>query len=269
MKCLAGAVQFTERYNLQHTEYAKLFLDWEETALVFFAAQAYKTMRQPKTVQAMLDKIREWMIEDVTASAPETLRRHEGGRSWWADQLERTDDAIASTIWRWHREIKDYGFGDDKLDAMAPRFGPDQTAFGAKRQAISARREYWNVRGKSAATLYAFVALAWLAERKFSVPKIELEIYHPYAAEMRRFFERFLSGDTTAWKQNEARLRSMKQDLERAYGIRLAEIADPKEERPEEKPVNKTMMKAFDNIVGKPGGFNYSSVRKTAGGRRK
>lgn len=269
MKCLAGAVQFTERYNLQHTEYAKMFLDWEETALVFFAAKAYKTLRQPKTVHAMLDKIREWMIEDVTASAPETLRRHEGGRSWWADQLERTDDAIASTIWRWHRDFRDYGYKDDKLDAMAPRFGPDQTAFGDRKRAINARWEYWTVRGKSAATLYVLVAFAWLAEQRYSVPKIELEIYHPYAAEMRMFFERFLSGDMTAWKQNDARLHFLKQELVREYGIKLAEVEDMNVTKEEEKPVNKTMMKAFDNIVGKPGGFNYSSVRKTVGGRRK
>ena len=42
--------------------------------------------------------------------------------------------------------------------------------------------------GSSTRDGFVTVALAWLAERKFSVPKIELEIYHPYAAEMRRFF---------------------------------------------------------------------------------
>ena len=289
MKCAARAVSVMERYNFQHRKYGELLLDHIEAAAVYCAAQAYRSLRSCAAMQNMLDCIQEWMLTDVTNAVPETLRMKDGGRSWWASEVEREDDAIRSALWRWEREWRDYGFRDVNLSELdaPPIYGSyslggmkttDPNAFGEGaptamvRDARIARSEYMRVRGSDIIRLYTICYISWLAEqefttgkKKFSVENIEDMVYKPYAAEVRSLLRDFLDGSHAGTLHHEARMHEMEKWIRDNCGFILESVAEKEARVMREEAEKKTEgMRAgpdpFADILSEVSGSGFGGV---------
>lgn len=283
MKCMAEAVRKNERYNFQHRKYGELFLDFTQTAAVYAAAAEYKSLRDPREIQKMLDDTSDWMIDGVTRAIPDNMRMRDGGRRWWACETEREDDAIQTALFRWERDFRYFGFRDRFLTDLEP--GPYPEYDGSKYvrpevlQARAARIEYMTVRGRDAVRLFTFIFFCWLAEQargekaRFSVERIDERVYPVYAAEVRTFEERFVEGDKASMNRIKARLAHLKKALSE-WGIVLADVGDASGET-EKEPAGKDnrrsakgelrpeAVKAFEQFMKKPEGFG--SLLKFAG----
>lgn len=268
MKCLAEAVRKNERYNFQHRKYGELFLDYAQTAAVWAAGSEYKSLRNPRQIQKMLDDTCEWMIDGVKGAIPDTMRMRDGGRRWWACEAEREDDAIQTLLFSWERDFRFHGYSDAHLDRIeaGPLAEYDGTSWVSADvlKARAARIEYMTVRGRDALRLFTLCFFCWLAElergekSRFSVERIDERVYPVYAAEIRTFEERFLAGDRDSMDRLKARLAYLKAVL-LEWGIELADIAEVREEaEAEKKPTGKTdpaAAKAFEQFMKKPEGF--------------
>lgn len=265
MKCAAAAVMRIERYNFRHRKYGEILLDWSETAAVYYAVSEYKTLRDGRQIQRMLDDIQEWMIDAVTGAIPDNLRMREGGKSWWAYDVEREEDAIQNVLYRWQRDFRDHGFRDWTLSQMEPGPLPEVTGWMSKDtlDARTARAEYMSTRGRDALRMFTLCYLCWMAEqerggkRRFAVERIDDMIYVPYAAEMRVFLQRFLSGDKAETERMSSRLASMKAWLAREHGIMLADVTEDKQVSAIAEPANgdSETVKAFESLMKGAGGF--------------
>lgn len=256
MKCLAEAVRKNERYNFQHRKYGELFLDFAQTAAVYAAAAEYRSLRDPRQIQKMLDDTSEWLISGVTGAVPDTMRMRDGRRSWWADAAEREDDAIQTALFRFERDFRSHGFRDRFLTDMEPGPFPEYDGSRYVRpdvlQARAARIEYMTVRGRDAMRLFTFCFFCWLAEQargekaRFSAERIDERVYPVYAAEMRTFAERFCEGDGQSMNRIKARLAHLKEALSE-WGIVIADVGEVSAET-EKETAGKTQQKGAPEV---------------------
>ena len=263
MKCAAKAVIQNERYNFQQKKYGELFLDWSETAFVYYAAKAWKAFRDGVFINRMLYEVTGRMVDEVTGAVPDKLRLREGGRRWWGSEAERTDDAIRDRIYRWKMDWAARGLDPAMLMQLEPDLsllGTAEKGSGAA-EARASRMEYLEVRGRDAIQLWTLGAFLWVAEQeystgraRFNTAKLHELVYAPYAAEIRAFLVRFLSGSKEGYAKNTARLYDMRRHMIRAYGIDMT----PPEDEPEEKPgPDPAVLALFPGTETK---FSYSRV---------
>lgn len=275
MKCAAEAVMKNERYNFQHRQYGELFLDYSETAAVHAALAEYGSLRDVKEVQRMLDDISDWMIDAVTGAIPDSIRMEDGGKRWWAYDTEREDDAINFVLTRWTMDFKAHGFRDVHLMQLEPGPIPEYTGWAAADvlEARTARIEYMTVRGRDAIRLFTLCFMCWMAEQtrgekhRFSVERVDGKIYPVYAAEMRSFQGRFLSGDRGCMDKLKRRLADMKKEIEKRYGITLGDVSKPGGGSPRTKPGGGSPQTKPDSPKASPGEVRvFEELMKGAGG---
>ena len=267
MKCAAKAVIKNERYNFQHKKYGELFLDYSETAAVRAALAEYASLRDAREVQRMLDEISDWMIDAVTGAIPDSIRMRDGGRSWWAYDTEREDDAIRFVLSRWTMDFQAHGFRDVSLAQLEPGPVPAYSGWAEADvlAARAAREEYMAVRGREAIRMFTLCFCCWMAEQargdkpRFSAERVDAKIYPVFAAEMRSFQVRFLSGSRGDYDAIRRRLAEMKRELEGRYGIVLGDVdhddGGGAETKKDGRKVNPEAVKAFENLMKGAGGF--------------
>lgn len=268
MKCAAEAVRFLDRYNSQHEAYGTMLIDFIQTVTIYYAASAYSWYRQGRNAQDLIDRIVEDMEQGVSGATPMHIRKVEGGKKWWADEYERNGEAITDEILRMREHFRAAGFRDVNLLDMEPgnvEASKRPTQREARRNGPRiARLEYFSSRGRDAARLWTYNAYCEIeAEEyatgrpRFSVEKIDGMIYAPYAAEIRVWWERFLSGTEAAQNENKRRQAAIERRVREEFGIELeseVEIAKRKKAAENVKKIPPEIAKAFEDAM-QPGGF--------------
>lgn len=268
MKCAAEEVLFLKKYNSQHEAYGTMLIDFIQTATVYYAASAYSWYRQGKNAQDLLDRIVGDMERGVNGATALSMRMRDGGKSWWADEYERNGEAITDEILRMREHFRAAGFRDVNLFDIEPGNAEAEkrtTQREARRNGPRiARMEYFSSRGRDAARLWTYNAFCEIAAEeyatgrpRFSAEKIDGMIYAPYAAEIRVWWERFLTGTESMQRENARRQAAIERRIRDEFGIDMeSEVDTAKRKKAEENAakIPPELAKAFEDAK-KPGGF--------------
>ncbi|MBR4184310.1 MAG: hypothetical protein IKQ87_00960 [Clostridia bacterium] len=222
MKCAAKAVQNDNAYNANHRQYGMLLLGCAEAAAAYYAAAEYPAVRRPGAAESLIMDAEDWMLDAVKDAIPETMRKTDGRRRVWADELEREDEAVQDALYRWQEDFREYGFRDVHLADTEPGPLPPVTGWESEdvRRARVMRAEYMAARGRDALRLFTYCLFCRFRERGFSAARLDGRVYAPYAAEIRTWTERFLTADRESTRRMLLRTSELRARLE-AHGIGL------------------------------------------------
>ena len=240
MKCAATKVRQTDKSAEQCRIYGENFLDWVEIAFSYELANTYAWFRSAPNLQAFYDGTRDEMVGRVELYMPDSFRirdRRHGDRM--AEEWEAQKDGIVTARFSVERQLRDLGFPDTDWRQMEPE--PDdgwQSPEEAKRAGW--RKTYWQEYGHNAMLLWTGCNLLWVlsstystGKERFSTATVTDRIYMPFAAKVRRYEGRFLSGRAAADRRNRAECDVMQRWFREQLHIDIGDLGDGTKKRPE------------------------------------